>query len=114
MLASDYYYPAPLVAALNRASILTDEAARRVARSHGEARTTYHRASKDLWAMLDREQEGSPAPAGEDGQADAADAPDAVAEPAQEPVAAVSVPAARVEVDRTQNEPEDSAWFKVR
>ena len=45
-----------LVARLERASILTEEAAKRVARSHSEARSTYHRASNALWPLLDREQ----------------------------------------------------------
>ena len=45
-----------LVARLERASILTEEAAKRVARSHSEARSTYHRASNALWPLLDRER----------------------------------------------------------
>ena len=55
-----------LVAALERASILTEKAAKRVARSHSEARSTYHRASNALWPLLDREkEEGLPEIGGE-------------------------------------------------
>ena len=46
-----------LKAALDRASILNDKDARRLGRSHGDARTTYHRATKDLWPMLKLEQQ---------------------------------------------------------
>ena len=46
-----------LAAVLDRASIPIDEAARRLTRSHAEARTTYHRASSALWPMLEREKE---------------------------------------------------------
>jgi len=54
-------------AALDGASILTDEAARRVARSHAESRTTFHRAWKELIATLKRDaEEGPPQPAGDD------------------------------------------------
>ena len=56
---------------LDRASILTEADARRVARSHSESRTTYHKAAKDLWPMLEREQEdGLQEPAGDDAQGD--------------------------------------------
>ena len=48
------------VAALQRASILSDEAARRVTRSHAESRTTFHRALKDLFRTLDRDEEQGP------------------------------------------------------
>ena len=49
-----------LAAALNRVSILTEDAAKRVARSHSEARTTFHRATKDLWPLLERDKENGP------------------------------------------------------
>ena len=56
---------------LDRASILTEADARRVARSHSESRTTYHKAAKDLWPMLEREQEdGLQEAAGDDAQGD--------------------------------------------
>ena len=59
-----------LVAVLERAAILTEKAARRVTRSHAEARTTYHRASSALWPMLEREkEEGSPESVGDDDDA---------------------------------------------
>ena len=59
---------------LDRASILTEADARRVARSHSESRTTYHKAAKDLWPMLEREQEQGPAePAGDDDSLDGDD-----------------------------------------
>ena len=74
-----------LVPILRRASILTEADARRVARSHSEARTTYHRASKDLWPMLDRERE--------EGVRWPADADDAAA--GQEPAAVAPVGGAR-------------------
>ena len=45
---------------LDRASILTEADARRVARSHSESRTTYHKASKDLWPLLEREPRRAP------------------------------------------------------
>ena len=63
-----------LEAALKRVSILTDADARRVARSHSEARTTYHRASSALWPMLDREKEEGPPEHVGDADADGADA----------------------------------------
>ena len=49
-----------LLEALDRASILTEETARRLARSQSEARTTFHRAWKDLVKVLaaDREDLG--------------------------------------------------------
>ena len=93
-----------LVAVLERASILTEEAARRVTRSHAEARTTYHRASTALWPLLDREkEEGSPESVGDD----ANDNDNEATEPAFEPVSAVPVSAPRDEVGGTQIEPED-------
>ena len=49
-----------LLEALDRVSILTEESARRLARSQTEARTTFHRAWKDLVKALaaDREELG--------------------------------------------------------
>ena len=111
-----------LTAALQRVSILTDADARRVARSHSEARTTYHRSAKDLWPLLEREkQEGPPEPTGDDDGEHAGDEPageiadepgcDAggVVQPAAEWVEVVPVSGCRVEADGSQNEPEDSA-----
>ena len=49
-----------LKAALDRASILTDAAARRVGRSRAEARTTFHRALNDLIKMLKRDAKEGP------------------------------------------------------
>ena len=94
-----------LEAALDRASILTEAAARRVARSHSEARTTFHRASKDLWPLLDREREGTLEPAGDDLGAESDgqghDTPEAV------PVSTAPIAVLGAEEGRSQNEPED-------
>jgi len=49
-----------LLEALNRASILSDEAARRVARCQAEVRATYHRVWRDLVKVLDRDEEKGP------------------------------------------------------
>ena len=120
-----------LAAILDRASIPIDEAARRLTRSHAEARTTYHRASSALWPMLEREkEEGPPGSFGDDGDGgdeadEAGDAPGAGAAalaeaasaadlrgggtgPAVAPVSAVPVPATREEAKGSQIEPEDS------
>ena len=117
---------------LERASILTEEAARRVTRSHAEARATYHRATSALWPLLEREHEEGP-PGSFDGDSDGGDDADeagdaagaeaaALAEaasaadlrgggtgPAVAPVSAVPVPATREEAKGSQIEPEDSA-----
>ncbi len=59
-----------LRAVLQRASILTEEAARRLTRSHAEARSSYHRATSALWPLLEREKEqGLPESAGDDDEA---------------------------------------------
>ena len=119
-----------LAAVLDRASIPIDEAARRLTRSHAEARTTYHRASSALWPMLEREkEEGSAESFGDDGDGgddadEAGDAPGAGAAalaeaasaadlrgggtgPAVAPVSAVPVPVTWEEAKGSQNEPED-------
>ena len=49
-----------LEAALRSASILTEDAARRVARSHGEARAAFHRALPQFYRTLDRDAEEGP------------------------------------------------------
>jgi len=46
--------------ALNRVSILSDASARRLARARSDARATFHRALKDLIAMLKRDKEEGP------------------------------------------------------
>ena len=46
-----------LLEALNRASILNEEAARRVARCQAEVRLTYHRAWRDLAEILETGEE---------------------------------------------------------
>jgi hypothetical protein len=46
-----------LASVMKKASILTEDDARRVTRSHAEARATFHRASKDLIPALERDQE---------------------------------------------------------
>ena len=74
-----------LAAALKRVSILSDQDARRVARSHSEARTTYHRATSALWPMLDREkEEGLAGPASDESDG----AGSTAGQPAPEPVSA--------------------------
>ena len=114
-----------LAAVLERALILSEEAARRVARSHGEARTTYHRASSALWPLLDREKkQGPPEPAGYDQDdeveeravpepASAAEAGDreeaASSQPAPGRVPAVPGSARKEEAGVSENEPEDSS-----
>ena len=86
-----------LRAVLERASILTEEAARRVTRSHAEARSSYHRATSALWPLLEREKEqGPPEPADDDDHNEAR-------EPAIEPVSAC-----RDEASGSQIEPEGS------
>jgi len=91
-----------LRAVLERAAILTEEAARRVTRSHAEARATYHRASSALWPMLEREkEEGPPESAGGD------DAANEATGPVSEPVSAGPVSAGRDEASGSQIEPED-------
>jgi hypothetical protein len=99
-----------LRAVLERASILTEEAARRVTRSHAEARSTYHRATSALWPLLEREKEkGSPDLVG--GGDDANEAP----EPAVELVSAGPISAGRDEASGSQIEPEDpaGAWAQT-
>ena len=92
-----------LRAILERASILTEEAARRVTRSHAEARSSYHRATSALWPLLEREKEqGPPEPADDDHNE--------AREPAIEPVSAC-----RDEASGSQMEPEDpsGAWAQA-
>jgi len=48
--------------ALNRVSILTEASARRAARSHTEARVTFHQASNDLVKTLARDEENGVGP----------------------------------------------------
>ncbi len=56
-----------LEAVLDQASILTEAAARRVARSQGESRASFHRALPQLYRTLDRDEErGSPEPVSND------------------------------------------------
>ena len=113
-----------LAAVLERAAIPTEKAARRLTRSHAEARTSYHRASSALWPMLERErEEGSPPSVGGDDDDEAGDAsgaevsaaaaeanaPDAGTEPAFEAVSAVPVSGCREEPRISQNEPEDTS-----
>ena len=90
----------PRVASLlKRASILTEADARRVARSHSESRATYHRAARDLWPMLAREQEqGLQEPAGDD-------AGDPVAGDEVAAVVTVSAPAPAEAVDPGRDQP---------
>ena len=54
-------YPS-LREALDRVSVLSEEAARRLARSQAEARTTYHRAWKDLVSPRGSAREHGPLP----------------------------------------------------
>ena len=56
-----------LEAVLDQASILTEAAARRVARSQGESRASFHRALPQLYRTLDRDEEmGAPEPVSSD------------------------------------------------
>ena len=65
-LARDVDGPS-LEAVLDQASILTEAAARRVARSQGESRASFHRALPQLYRTLDRDEEkGAPEPVSSD------------------------------------------------
>jgi len=55
-----------LLEELHRASILSDEAARRVARCQAEVRATYHRAWRDLVKVLETGEEEWPSEPGDD------------------------------------------------
>ena len=73
-----------LLEALNRASILTEVAARRVARAHAAARTSFHCAWKELVATLKRDREEGPPDSADDDGEPAGDEPGAGAAEAAE------------------------------
>ena len=85
-----------LAAVLERAAIPTEKAARRLTRSHAEARTSYHRASSALWPMLEREREEGSPPSVDDAD-EAGDAPRAGAAAVAEAAAEADVPGAGTE-----------------
>ncbi len=90
---------------LDGASILTEEAARRVGRSHSESRTTFHRGWTALSVTLKRDKEegpaqtyGNPTPSGVDeGETEAVDAREAIPPGAGE--AAPDEDAVRVQIE---------------
>ena len=71
---------AALLEALQRASILEDAAARRVARCQAEVRATYHRAWRDLVKVLETDEEGPPVCGGDDEDQDKDEDKDQVGE----------------------------------
>jgi hypothetical protein len=115
-ISRDVDWPS-LASVMKKASILTEDDARRVARSHAEARATFHRASKDLIPALERDKENdlSEPTSGEDehgdneAEAEAANEPSVVVE-AGAALAASGDPAEGLgperEVYQSRNEPE--------
>ena len=104
---------------LKLASILTEEAAKRVARSHGESRATFHRALATLYRTLDRDEaEGPPEQASNDELepaaelvAEAEEAGDVTEAATEAPGDVVPVPSALAEqgAEVLPNDPEKSS-----